>query len=83
MAGVGQTSYYESNTPVVGYTFGQALASVGLLPEGCTDVEILTSADAAMAIRYTVLLRAEDLPKMAEAFALMSKDVTPKGRSCP
>lgn len=52
---------------IQGRTLGKALQEEGLLPPNCQLVEVLIPADGAATIRYTVLVDAADLPKLARA----------------
>lgn len=60
---------------IAGYSIGDALAAVGLLPKECRNVEFLNPADGVMCIRYEINITAEDLPKIAEAYRLVAEQV--------
>jgi hypothetical protein len=51
------------------------LANQGLVPPNCRSVELVSTINSGLILRYECLLEVEDLGKFAEALLALSADV--------
>lgn len=63
-----------SRTIIGGFELGRLLHKEGMVPEECANIELLTPADGALQLRYTVNVRPEDLPKIARALTRLGEE---------
>lgn len=52
---------------------GEILGTMGMLPPGTSEVELITRMDGPMQLRFTVFVTEEQLPLIAEAFLKLAQ----------
>lgn len=60
---------------IAGAAFGRHLIAVGLCPESALNIELIIPAGGVMRLKYEVVVRADDLPKIGEALTALHHEL--------
>lgn len=62
---------------ITSYELLMPLKEAGLLPESCTDVEVLACDGGSLQLRYTVAVQPADIPRFVTALQALDASLHP------